>query len=165
MDRVHVTDVIAYLAQGSECKRETASSEKHPSAELVHSFLTSTAHSQPFLGRQHKSYRVINYPVINSKYFFRGNNCAPFFKEIPSFFRGVTPSKTPAAPQPLNSAFPLGNGGVLRSEEGGGIQEGRGRWGGGKKEGKKDAQKVLSFRGNNFGYYGILTAICRGPFF
>ena len=52
MDRVHVTDVIAYLAQGSECKRETASSEKHPSAELVHSFLTSTAHSQPFLGRQ-----------------------------------------------------------------------------------------------------------------
>ena len=25
----------------------------------------------------------------------------------------------------------------------GGIQEGRGRWGGGKKEGKKDAQKVL----------------------
>ena len=43
---------------------------------------------------------------------------APFFKELPSFFCGVTPSKTLAAPQPLNSGFPLGNGGVLRSEEG-----------------------------------------------
>ena len=59
------------------------------------------------------------------------NFCAPFFKEIPSFFCGVTPSKNLAAPQPLNIAFPLGNGGVLRSEEGGGIREGRGRWGGG----------------------------------
>ena len=34
----------------------------------------------------------------------------------------VTPSKTLAAPQPLNIAFPLGNGGVLRSEEGEGFR-------------------------------------------
>ena len=51
------------------------------------------------------------------------------------------PSKTLAAPQPLNSAFPLGNGGVLRSEEGGGIQEGRGRWGGEKKKEKRTRKK------------------------
>ena len=66
---------------------------------------------------------------------------APFFKEIPSFFCGVTPSKTLTAPQPLNIAFPLGNGGVLRSEEGGGIEEGRGRWGGGKKKEKRTRKK------------------------
>ena len=46
--------------------------------------------------------------------------CAPFFKEIHSFFCVVTPSKTLAALQPLNIAFPLGNGGVLRSQAGGG---------------------------------------------
>ena len=40
---------------------------------------------------------------------FLTNFCAPFFKEIPSFFCGVTPSKTLAAPQPLNIGFPLGN--------------------------------------------------------
>ena len=46
---------------------------------------------------------------------------APFFKEIPFFlFCVATPSKTLATPQPLNIVFPLGNGGVLRSEEGGG---------------------------------------------
>ena len=56
----------------------------------------------------------------------------------------MTPSKPLAAPQPLNIAFPLGNGGVLRSEEGGGFGR-RGTVGRGKKEGKKDAQKVLRF--------------------
>ena len=66
---------------------------------------------------------------------------APFLKEIPFFFCGVTPSKTLAAPEPLNIAFPLGNGGVLRSEERGGIQEGGGRWGGGKKKRKKGRAK------------------------
>ena len=73
------------------------------------------------------------------------NFCAPLFKEIPSFFCGVTPSKTRAAPKPLNIAFPLGNGGVLRSEEGGGIQEGRGRWGGGKKKEKGRAKSAQNY--------------------
>ena len=68
---------------------------------------------------------------------------APFFKEIPSFFCGVTPSETLAAAQPLNIAFPLGNGGVLRSEEGEGFRK-EGDGGEGEKKGKKDAQKVLS---------------------
>ena len=72
---------------------------------------------------------------------FLTNFRAPFFKEIPFFFCGVNPSKTLAAPEPLNIAFPLGNGGVLRSEEGGGIQEGRGRWGGGKKKEKRTRKK------------------------
>ena len=62
----------------------------------------------------------------------------------------MTPSKTLAAPEPLNIAFPLGNGGVLRSEEGGGIREGRGRWGGEKKKRKKgrakSAQKIPPYR-------------------
>ena len=59
----------------------------------------------------------------------------------------MTPSKTLAAPQPLNIAFPLGNGGVLRSEEGEGFRK-EGGGGAGEKEGKKDAQKVLSNRGS-----------------
>ena len=67
---------------------------------------------------------------------FLTNFCAPFFKEIPSFFCGLTPSKTLATPQPLNIAFPLGNGRVLRSEEGGGFRkEGDG------KEGEKRRKK------------------------
>ena len=53
-----------------------------------------------------------------------------FFKESPSFFCGLTPSKTLAAPQTLNIG-----------PRKGGIQEGRGRWGGGKKKEKKDAPK------------------------
>ena len=58
----------------------------------------------------------------------------------------MTPSKTLAEPQPLNIAFPLGNGGVLRSEERGGGNSGRkGTVGRGKKEGKKDGQKVLRY--------------------
>ena len=80
---------------------------------------------------------------------FLTNFCAPFFKEIPSFFCGVTPSKTLAAPRPLNIAFCLGNGGVLRSEEGGGIQERRGRWGGGKKRRKKGRAKSAQVWGHN----------------
>ena len=72
------------------------------------------------------------------------NFCAPWFKEIPSFFCGVTPFKTLAAPQPLKIAFPLGNGWVLRSEEGGGIREGRGQWGGGKKKEKRTRKKSRS---------------------
>ena len=52
-----MTDVIAYLAQGSECKRKIASiALLHTSAELAHSSLTYPAHSPPFLGRQHKKY-------------------------------------------------------------------------------------------------------------
>ena len=70
------------------------------------------------------------------------NFCAPFFKEIPSFFCGVTPSKTLAAPQPLNIAFPLGNGGVLRSEEGGGFRK-EGDGGEGEKRRKKGRAKVI----------------------
>ena len=54
----------------------------------------------------------------------------------------VTPSKTLAAPQPLNIAFPLGNGGVLRSQAGEGFGK-NGDGGDRKKEGKKDAQKLL----------------------
>ena len=66
MDRVHVTDVIAYLAQGSECKRETAyTAQQHPSAEFAHSVLTSIAHSPPFLGRQHKFHPP---PLISKKF-------------------------------------------------------------------------------------------------
>ena len=57
-------------------------------------------------------------------------------------FLWVTPSKTLAAAQPLHIAFPLGNGGVLRSEEGEGFKK-EGDGGEGEKEGKKDAQKVL----------------------
>ena len=84
---------------------------------------------------------------------FLTNFCAPFFKEIPFFFCGVTPLQNPRCtpPSPLNIAFPLGNGGVLRSEEGEGFR--KGTVGRGKKEGKKDAQKVLSFsawRSGNF---------------
>ena len=46
---MHVTDVMAYLAQGSECKKETASiALLHTSAELAHSSLTYPAHSPPF---------------------------------------------------------------------------------------------------------------------
>ena len=63
------------------------------------------------------------------------NFCAPFFKEI-LFFFWVTPSKTLAAPQSLNIAFPLGNGGVLRSEEGGGFRK-EGDGGEGEKRRKK----------------------------
>ena len=62
------------------------------------------------------------------------------FKEIPSFFCGVTPSKTLAAPQPLNIAFPLGNGGVLRSEEGEGFRK-EGDGGAGEKKRKKGRAK------------------------
>ena len=62
------------------------------------------------------------------------------FKEIPSFFCGVTPSKTLAAPQPLNIAFSLGNGGVLRSEEGGGFRK-EGDGGEGEKRRKKGRSK------------------------
>ena len=68
--------------------------------------------------------------------FGRDQFCA-IFKEMPSFFCGVTPSKTLAAPQPLNIAFPLGNGGVLRSEEG----EGFGKGGEGEKKRKKGRAK------------------------
>ena len=68
------------------------------------------------------------------------NFCAPFFKEIPSFFCGVTPSKTLAAPQPLNIAFPLGNGGVLRLEDGGRFRK-EGDSGEGEKRRKKGRAK------------------------
>ena len=92
---------------------------------------------------------------------------APFFKEIPSFFCGVTPSKTLAEPQPLNIAFPLGNGGVLRSEEGGGIQERRGRWGGGKKKEKRTRKKCSDInyplRRNDYQNYSVKIILCNCP--
>ena len=56
----------------------------------------------------------------------------------------VTPSEPLAAPQPLKVACPLGNGGVLRSQEGEGIQEGRGRWGGKKTKMEKRTRKKCS---------------------
>ena len=56
----------------------------------------------------------------------------------------MTPSKTFGAPQPLNIAFPLGKVVVLRSEEGGDSGR-KGTVGKGKKEGKKDAQKMLGY--------------------
>ena len=100
--------------------------------------------SKPFaLGKftdilpSHKSTRV--FTLKHSKL---TNFCAPFFKEIPSFFLWDAPSETLAAPKPPNIAFPLGNGGVLRSEEGEGFRK-EGDGGEGEKEGKKDAQKVL----------------------
>ena len=78
------------------------------------------------------------------------NFFAPFFKEIPSFFCGVTPFKTLAAPQPLNIGFPLGNGGVLRSEKGEGFRkEGDSREGEKRrKRGRaKSAQKLTELSG------------------
>ena len=66
-------------------------------------------------------------------------------KEIPSFFCGVTPSKNLAAPQPLNIAFPLGNGGVLRSEEGEGLRK-EGDGGVGEKRRKKGRAKSAQVR-------------------
>ena len=69
------------------------------------------------------------------------NFCAPFFKEIPFFFFCVvTPSKTLAAPQPLTIVFSLGNGGVLRSQEGEGFRK-EGGGGDGKKRRKKGRAK------------------------
>ena len=68
------------------------------------------------------------------------NFCAPSFKEIPSFFRVVTPSKTLAAPQPLTIVFSLGNGGVLRSQEGEGFRK-EGGGGDGKKKKEKRTRK------------------------
>ena len=68
------------------------------------------------------------------------NFCAPFFKEIPSFFCVVTPSKTLAAPQPLTIVFSLGNGGVLRSQEGEGFRK-EGGGGDGKKKKEKRTRK------------------------
>ena len=64
------------------------------------------------------------------------------FKEIPSFFLWGDPLQNLRRTPTLNIAFPLGNGGVLRSEEWGGLGK-KGDGGEGKKEGKKDAQKVL----------------------
>ena len=52
----------------------------------------------------------------------------------------MTPSETLAAPQPLNIAFPLGNGGVLRSEEGEGFRK-EGDGGEGEKRRKKGRAK------------------------
>ena len=87
------------------------------------------------------------------------NFCAPFFKEIPFFLCGVTPSKSLATPRPLNIAFPLGNGGVLRSEEGG-IQEGRGRWGGGKKKEKRTRKKCSEYVPNSVSKFRLLGNQC-----
>ena len=78
------------------------------------------------------------------RFSFLTNFCAPFFKEILFFFCGVTPSKTLAAPQPLNIAFPLGNGGVLRSEEGEGFRK-EGDGGAGEKKRKKGRAKSAQF--------------------
>ena len=55
----------------------------------------------------------------------------------------MTPSKTLAAPQPLNIAFPLGNGGFLRSEEGGGFRK-EGDGGEGEKKKEKRTRKKCS---------------------
>ena len=69
------------------------------------------------------------------------NFCAPFFKEIPFFFpRGdplQNPRRTPAPEYCISSR-------KWRSFEvrgRGGIQEGRGRWGGGKKKEKRTRKK------------------------
>ena len=64
----------------------------------------------------------------------------PFFKEIPSFFCAAL-----AAPQPLDFAFPPGNGGVLKSRKREGFRK-EGDGGEGKKRGRKDAQKQLGLR-------------------
>ena len=74
------------------------------------------------------------------------NFCAPFFKEFPSFFCGMAPSKTLAAPQPLNIAFPLGNGEVLRSEEGEGFRK-EGDGGEGEKKEKRTRKKCSGNEG------------------
>ena len=75
------------------------------------------------------------------------NFCAPFLRKFLFFFCGVTPSKTLAAPQPLNIAFPLGNGGVLRSEEGEGFRkEGDGGAGKKKKRKKGRAKRFFSIK-------------------
>ena len=63
-----------------------------------------------------------------------------FLRKFLLFFCGVIPFKTLAAPQPLNIAFPLGNGGVLRSEEGGGFRK-EGDGGEGEKKRKKGRAK------------------------
>ena len=54
------------------------------------------------------------------------------------------PPRNPSPhPRPLNIAFPLGNGGVLRSEEGGGFRR-KGTVGRGKKRRKKWTRKKCS---------------------
>ena len=68
----------------------------------------------------------------------------------------MTPSETLAAFKPLNIAFPLGNGGVLRSQEAEGFGK-EGTVGRGKKEGKEDAQKVLRYI---YIYIYIYVCVC-----
>ena len=62
----------------------------------------------------------------------------------------MTPSETLVAPQPLNIVFPLGNGGVLRSEEGGGFRK-EGDGGEGEKRRKKRTRKKCSDFGKPLG--------------
>ena len=63
-----------------------------------------------------------------------------FFKGNSFFFLWGDPSKPLAAPQPLNIAFPLGKGGVLRSQKGEGLRK-EGDGGGGKKKEKGTRKK------------------------
>ena len=90
------------------------------------------------------------------------NFCAPFFKEIPFFFCGVTPSKTLAAPEPLNIAFPLGNGEVLRSEEWGGDSGRKGTVGRGKKRKKGCAKSAQALELLRFQIDGFQIASALG---
>ena len=63
----------------------------------------------------------------------------------------TTPSKPLAAPQPLKVAFPLGNRGALRSQEGEGFRKEGGRRGGEKNKEERRCKKRSSIcsRGSN----------------
>ena len=82
------------------------------------------------------------------------------FKEIPSFCCGVTPSKTLAAPQPLNIGFPLGNRVFLRSEEGEGFRK-EGDGGEGEKRRKRGRAKSAQLMGAEIFLHSYQNALLR----
>ena len=71
------------------------------------------------------------------------NFCAPFFKEIPSFFCGATPVQIPRRTQPLEYCISSRKRRSFEIRGRGGESGRKGTVGRGKKEEKKDAQKVL----------------------
>ena len=102
---------------------------------------------------------ILNFRILT-------NFCAPFFKEIPSFLCGATPSKSLAAPQPLEYCISSRKRRGFEVRGRGGSQEGRGRWGGGKKKEKRTRKKrsVLAFfGGSQKGGFGRCSPVPKLP--
>ena len=64
-----------------------------------------------------------------------------FFKEVPSFFPGGDSPRNPSLDPALKVVFPLGNRGVLRSQEGEGFRKERDSGEGAKERKKGRTQK------------------------